>query len=235
MSDRANPRLDRLIGELAADLVGYATTRKFPRQVPLDDAAAIAARLQAQIDKGVEARAAAVATTGAEIACKRGCTGCCEEPIMVFRPEAARVAQWLAQPAQAATRAQFVAAYPAWKARIGELVTQLSHVFVDDAKRYTAHHVEAWKQGVLCPFNVEGDCTVYDVRPIVCRTGHALETSAHCSGSAPAPATRATFVPLDQFIAQTRKLLAATHNATAGQRGRPEALPHLVAEMLGIA
>lgn len=225
-------RLDQLIGELAADLDGYATTRKFPSKIPLGDAAAIAERMQTEIDKAVEARAEKIAASGAVLACHRGCAGCCEEPIMVFRPEAARVARWLALPENTDAKAHFLAAYPAWKARIGEAVAKLSHAYTAHPLSYKAQHVEAWKQGVLCAFNRDGDCTVYPVRPIVCRTGHALETSEHCTGAAPAPAMRATFVPLDQFVTRTRTLLVAVHNAARGARGRPEALPLLVAELL---
>src|ERR1041384_4842833 len=100
------------MSELASD-PGYATgERKFPRRVSLDDAAVIAQALQDEVDKGVEARAAAIAAQGQVVACKRGCNACCEEPIMIFRAEAARVARWLDQPENAETRAAFRAAYP---------------------------------------------------------------------------------------------------------------------------
>jgi Fe-S-cluster containining protein len=151
---------------------------------------------------------------------------------MVFRPEAARVWRWLAQPEHADARAAFLATYPEWNARIGETAAKLSELYAAEAENYIAHHVDAWREGVLCPFNRNGDCTVYPVRPIVCRTGHALDTNEHCSGASETPATRATFVPLDEFVVRTRRLLVATHNATRGSRGRPQALPHAVYAML---
>lgn len=224
--------IDNLIGELAADLEGYATHRKFPRRVQLQEAAEVAAFLQQQVDSGVEVRAAAIARSSAKLACTRGCNGCCEEPIMVFRPESARVGHWLAQPENVAARDAFLAAYPDWKARIGDLADKLSALFETDAANYVAHHVDVWRQGVLCPFNRDGDCTVYAVRPIICRTAHALDTNEYCSGASETPATHATFVPLDNFVARARRLLMATHNATPGTRGRPQALPHAVYAML---
>ena len=151
---------------------------------------------------------------------------------MVLRPEAARVARWLAEPENADARSAFLAAYPDWKARIGETVDKLSELFVTDATNYVSHHVDAWKKGVMCAFNRNGDCTVYPVRPISCRTSHALETNEHCTGAAEASAIRATFVPLDQFVARSRRLLMATHNATEGSRGQPTALPHAVYALL---
>lgn len=224
--------VETLINELAADLEGYAANRKFPRKVALDEASAVAAFIHEQVDQGVEARAQGIARSGAKLACARGCTGCCEEPIMVFRPEAARVAQWLARPENEGARTDFLDAYAAWNERIGDTSRKLSELFVSEPRNYVAHHVNAWRVGALCAFNRDGDCTVYAVRPTVCRTGHALDTSEHCSGASETPATRATFVPLDDFVARTRRLLIATHNATEGTRSRPEALPHAVHAML---
>jgi Fe-S-cluster containining protein len=193
----------------------------------------IAAGLQAEVDEGVEARTAAIKSQRLVLACQRGCTGCCEEPIMVFRPEAVQVARWLELPDHAAAREMFLAAYPEWKARTGDTPAKLSALFGEgDIAPYVAAHIEGWNQGVLCAFNHGGDCTIYPVRPITCRNGHALNTSERCNGAATQPATRAAFVPLDQFIPRTRKLLAATHNAMGGPKGRVEALCDVVYEML---
>lgn len=232
MEDKDRTRLRKLVKDLASG-PAYATGRRtFPRRVSLDDAATIASGLQAEVDIGVEARAATIAAQGMVLACKRGCCGCCEEPIMIFRPEAAQVARWLAQPENAEVRDAFLAAYPDWKQRVGDTPAKLSALFSGDPGPYVETHIEGWNKGVLCAFNRGGDCTIYPVRPITCRGGHALNTSEYCSGAAAKPAARATFVPLDQFIARTRKLLEATHNATGGPRSRVEALCDIVHAML---
>lgn len=224
--------VETLINELAADLDAFATNRPFPREVPLSEAAEVAAFLHEQVDMAVAARDEAIARANVKLACKRGCNACCQEPIIVTRPEAARVAQWLARPENAEAKAAFLAAYPAWNERIGKASAELAHRHVLDPENYNAHHIETWRHGVTCALNRDGDCLVYPVRPSVCRTGHALETNEHCSGAAETPATRATFVPLDQFVSRARRLLIATHNATAGDRWFPEALPHAVHAML---
>jgi Fe-S-cluster containining protein len=232
VDDKEAERLRNLVEELASD-PGYASgARKFPRRVSLDDAVTIAGGLQDEVDAGVAARDAQIASQSLVLACKRGCNGCCEEPIMIFRPEAARVARWLEQPENAAVRDAFRAAYRTWKAAVGDMPAKLSQLSAGDPGTYIAAHIEGWKLGVLCAFNHGGDCTIYPVRPIVCRNGHAINTSEYCHGASTRPATRATFVPLDQFIARTRKLLAATHNAARGPRGRIEALCQVVYEML---
>jgi len=233
MGDNDGDRLRKLVEDLASD-PGYASgQRKFPWRVSLDDAAAIAEALHEQVDQGVEARSAQIAAQGMVLACKRGCNGCCEEPIMVFRPEAARVARWLEQPEHADARAAFLAAYPDWKRRAGGTPAKLSAaLFSGEPGAYEAAHAEGHKQGVLCAFNQNGDCTIYPVRPTACRIGHALDTSEHCNGSSPRPAARASFVPLSKFVSRARALLAATHNAARGPKGRIEALCNAVYDLL---
>jgi Fe-S-cluster containining protein len=231
-ADDGGARIDQLVGELASD-PAYATgERKFPRRVSLDEAAQIAGRLQDEVDRGVEQREAMITAQGWQLACKRGCNNCCEEPIMIFRPEAARVARWLDLPENAEVRAAFRAAYPAWRDRQGDTPARLAATFANNPAAYVQAHKQAWAKRILCAFNVDGACTIYPVRPIVCRLGHALDTSEHCHGGATQPAHRATFVPLDQFVARTRKLLAAAHNAARGPKARVEALCNAVYELL---
>jgi Fe-S-cluster containining protein len=225
-------RLDQLVGELASN-PGYATGHaRFPRRVSLDEAGRIAGVLQDEVDRGVDQRAAMIDAQGWQLACKRGCNGCCEEPIMVFRPEAARVARWLDRPENGEIRAAFRAGYPAWRDRQGDTPARLSATFAADPARYVDAHKAAWARRILCAFNVDGACSIYPVRPIVCRLAHALDTSEHCRGGATQPAHRASFVPLDQFVATTRKLLAAAHHAARGPKGRVEALCTAVYELL---
>ena len=224
--------LERLVQELASD-PGYATgDRKFPRRVSLDEAAQIAGKLHDEVDRGVEARAQMIAAQGWTVACQRGCNNCCEEPIMVHRPEAARVARWLDRPENAEARAAFRAAYPAWRDRMGDTTARLSAMFVNAPGSYVQAHTEAWAKRVLCAFNRDGACMIYPVRPINCRTGHALDTNEYCRGGSPRPASRTTFVPLDQFVARSRKLLFAAHHAARGPKGRIEALCTVVYELL---
>ncbi len=229
MSVEVDARLDELIAELAADPKGG---RKFHRKVTLDEAARIAARVHAEVDRGVAARDELLAGQGKKLACGRGCCGCCEEPIMGYRPEAARVARWLEQPENTEARAHFLASYPIWRARFGDTLVRLAATFANNPSAYRDAHVAAWAKGVPCAFLRDGACTVYPVRPVACRTAHALDTAEFCNGAATESATRATFVPLDQFVAKTRTLLAAAHHAARGPSGRIEPLCDVVYELL---
>ena len=70
------------------------------------------------------------------------------------------------------------------------------------------------------------------VRPIVCRTAHALDTNAGCIAGATEPRQCANFVALDQFVAHTRRLLGTAHQAARGPKGKVEALCAVVYELL---
>jgi hypothetical protein len=225
-------RLNQLVDELASD-PGYATgARKFGRRVSNTDADAIAGALQHEIDRGVEARGEQIAQQGLQLACKRGCNGCCEEPIMVFRPESMRVVRWLERPENAEVRAAFRAQYPAWRDKVGSTPDKLSAKYVQEPLAYTEAHVAAWRMGVMCAFNRDGACMIYPVRPSNCRTAHALDTAEFCNGASTRPAARVTFVPLEKFVTRSRQLLAAAHNAARGPKGRVEALCKIVYETL---
>jgi hypothetical protein len=226
--------IDALIGELASDPAYASGDRKFERKVGLDEAAAIAARLHDEVDRGVAEREAMIAAQGWQLACKVGCNYCCEEPIMVHRPEAARVVRWLERPENAAARAAFRASYPAWRDRQGDTPARLADVYVRDPASYVDAHARAWAKRVLCAFNHDGACSIYQVRPTVCRAAHALDSADACIGGADRTRQRATFVPLDRFVAKTRSLLAAAHHAARGPKRRVEALCTVVNELLPV-
>jgi Fe-S-cluster containining protein len=232
MATDNDPQLAQLVGELASDPAYASGQRNFSRRVSLDEAARIAAMLQDEVDNGVDARQQLIDRENWQLACKPGCNSCCEEPIMVYRPEAARVARWLDRPENAEARAAFRAAYPAWRERQGSTPGRLSTIFASNPDGYVQAHKDAFARRILCAFNVEGKCTIYPVRPIVCRIAHALDTNENCHGGATEAVHRATFVPLDQFVTRTRALLSAAHHAARGPKRRVEALCTVVYELL---
>ncbi len=218
-------RLGRLVQELAADPAYASGRRSFPRTVTAEDAVAIAGALTREIDRGCEARARVAERDGVKLACGRGCNGCCQEPILVYRPESVRVAAWLALPENSAARESFLAAYPIWKGQAGDGPEKLAALTVNgDVATFKAAHVAEWRKQVLCAFNRGGDCSIYPVRPGVCRNAHAVGSSERCSGASNAPATRLEFVPLDTFLERARMLLRAAHHAMGGPRGQPQPL-----------
>lgn len=230
-----DPGLRRLFDELIADR-RYAEGRKsFPRTLTIDDAVAITGYLHEELDEAAAARAVAARQIGHPLACKAGCTACCEELVMVFRPEAERVARWLELPANAAAKASFLAAYPAWKARVGDVPDRHADAFMrGDEAGLLAIHIAQWQKRILCAFNQDGNCTVYPVRPLLCRDAHALDTADRCIGndmSGPSP-NRMQSDDLDAFINDARIRIRAAHHAIGGPRMRPASLCEAVYTLL---
>jgi hypothetical protein len=229
-------RLGRIVYELRSE-VGYATgERRFAGELTTDDAADIADVLHEKMDDGTAARARLAVEHGVKIACGRGCTGCCEEMVIVPLPEALAVARWLARPENAERRAAFVAAYARWRAAAGDAPERLAALTVHNRDRadYTKAHVEYWRRRNLCAFNQDGDCTIYPVRPMVCRDAHAIETNERCFGdyAGGEPAGHIRYTPLVELVDKASHLLQAAHNALSDEPNRHEALCSAVVRLL---
>jgi hypothetical protein len=229
------PRQTRLATELAADRAYASGKRAWKGTVTADDAIAIAEDLHGTADQAAAARAAAAAQMGRPLACTAGCTGCCEEMVMVFRPEALRVARWLERPENEAAREAFVAAYGAWKARVGDAPARLAAAFASgDEAAHLRAHIAQWKERVLCAFNRDGLCSIYEVRPLLCRDAHALDTPAHCYGDDPSgkPPVHLDSEDVDAFLEHARVTLRAVHHAIGGPRLEPASLCDAVHALL---
>ncbi len=230
-----DPRLRALFDELISN-DGYVSGRRsFPRTLTPDDAVAMTAELHAELDEVADNRARAAARMGKPLACGPGCNGCCEELVMVFQPEILRIARWLEAPANAAARQRFLEAYPAWKARIGDAPAQLEAAFVaGDNPAFMAMYRAQWRKRILCAFNHDGMCLIYDVRPLVCRNAHAVGTSAYCVGGDPGGriADRMESKEFDAWFSRARGAVRAAHHAIGGPKQRPTSIVEAVHERL---
>ncbi len=175
----ATPDRDKLLA-VADELAGAAAAppaRGRKVRLPVvsaQDNAGLIALLHDQLDRAIEVREAYLAEQGETVACGRGCNACCTAPVVVGEAEAAAIAVWLAdRPEQLA---RFQTLYPQWRAALGSLIEDLFAI----AERDQAA-MEYRSRRVLCPFNEAGDCTIYPVRPALCRKAHALQSAEPCS------------------------------------------------------
>lgn len=224
--------LGRLMDELLSNQGYIDGRRRFPRTVTPLDALHIAGILHDEIDAGCEARAGAARTRRLKIACEAGCNACCEQPIIVYLPEAIRIAEWLKLPENEAVKRAFLEAYPAWRERAADHFDAITHARDDDASREA--HIAQWRRKLMCAFNVDGRCSIYRVRPIVCRHAHALDSNELCraenyTGTIP---VGMPYPPLDRAAERARALLKALHHALGGEKNRRMALCRAVAERL---
>src|SRR5258708_5296682 len=109
---------------VALELADAITAREEGRQVKLpviqrSDAADLVGVMHAQLDDAITRRDAQV---GSRMACTKGCNACCKFAVVVTEGEAVAVAEYVSRPEHADVRARFEAAYPAWRAKLGDLV-----------------------------------------------------------------------------------------------------------------
>jgi Fe-S-cluster containining protein len=229
-------RLGQLVAQLDSDERYAVGARRFPGYVTADDAVAIAEALADELDAGCATRAELAAAEGLKIACSAGCHHCCTIVVLAYRPEVLRIVRWLEQPENAASRDRFVAAYPKWRAQVGDAVDQLPQLFRAGKKAaFESLHMELWRKGALCAFNHDGLCSIYPVRPLGCRNAHALDTAERCVPDPPGgqPPSAVSFLPLEEFLQRATRMLRATHNAISTQRHHQEALCSAVRRGLG--
>ena len=166
---------------IALELADAVSAREQGKHVKLPvirhtDAAALTNLMNAQLDEAIARRDAEI---GARMACHKGCNHCCTSPVLTTEGEAVAIVEWLREPAHADVRARFEAAYPKWRNTLGELVAQAG-----DSR--SAQETKEWgmrvqKRQAMCAFNHEGACSIYPVRPALCRKAHALDTNQHCA------------------------------------------------------
>jgi hypothetical protein len=221
-----------LVAELGSD-PAYATgRRRFPRTVSVEDAVWITGEGHERLDEAVEERARLARARGRVVACASGCSACCEQPVTVYRPEAELIAAWLRRPENAAAREAFLAAYPAWRERAGDAFAPIvAAIAAGDVAAEEQAHLAAFRGGNRCAFNRDDLCTIYPVRPAVCRHCHALETADRCRAESYLPSTM-SFVPADRLLAVSRQVARAMHHALGGARATPMALCEAVHERL---
>jgi Fe-S-cluster containining protein len=211
----------------------YATGEvPFPGGLARADAIAIAADAQTAVDLATEARAKAIAATGAQLACKAGCAACCDQLVGVFAAEAELIADWLRAPEQGTVQAAFLAAYPRWREQTGDRLARIVAATGTPAEMDIV--MEQWLSRVRCAFNHDGLCSIYPVRPSVCRACHAVDTPDLChpaDGKDLAPRTM-HFVPLENLRRKLRGLELAMHHALDGPRLQAEALCEAIYQRL---
>lgn len=105
------------------------------------------------------------------VPCRKGCNQCCHISVAIFEPEARILA-----------------------AASGRTMTKVERGLQESAEALTESQAKYY--GVPCPFLKDGECSVYEARPMACRAHHSLcDTAEQCDtrgqviGSAPTVAT----------------------------------------------
>jgi hypothetical protein len=167
-----------------------------------------------QVDQATADRQRSLESKGKKVACHAGCSRCCT--LMVTAPggETVTIGRWLSRPEQAEIKERFLARYPAWAAQATDLVESWNEA----ARRYDQPEKlriaqEFWERGVMCAFNHEGRCSIYPVRPLVCRDMHALETPDNCVPEKATEVKQWNFPPLKDYLELIKPVITTMHAA----------------------
>lgn len=200
------------LDELLNDLGEAADGKRHLPVVTGEDAAAVVGLFHAQVDRGTEARARAAASRGHPVACADRCNACCASIPIVFAGESVAIARWLREHPE--ERAHFEEHYPKWEASLADaLVDYAAAAKAEDVPAAERSLRTAWLRSVMCAFNRDGSCTIYDVRPSICRDVHALDTAEHCQRTTRRGVQTMAFPPLDDYLVTIRPVTLALHAA----------------------
>jgi SEC-C motif/Putative zinc- or iron-chelating domain len=199
--------LDRLAGALVD---AHRARRRLP-VVSAGDAAALMGALHGELDRGIAMRDQVAARQGETIACERGCAACCHNVVVARAGDTVAIAAWLAAPERAEVRAGFVAGYARWRRELGPRL--------DEIRAATARGVRGELDAIvrrtpaLCAFNQDGACTIYPVRPAICRTHHALDTAERCAIDVDETPHQLAWKPLDDLVERQAEVERALEEA----------------------
>ena len=143
----------------SADKVREAAVRHLSDKCGSPLAITFVRNLQTGIDQVVSA----AINQGVALACKVGCNYCCSARVEAIAPEVFRIAREIA-------------------ARPAEEI----NAHIERLRDYVAmpSAVAPWQQRRPCPFLIDDLCSIYEVRPGVCRKAHSLDV-AKCAANAP--------------------------------------------------
>jgi len=117
------------------------------------------------------------------LACQPGCDFCCYNQVELTAPEALLLGSFLPP--------DFLRT-PSGCAGTGGRVP-------GSAGRQTKEQLAALRAEFPCPLLADGRCSVYEVRPLMCRAMHSLDV-ATCRQELPSPASRACHSTLTAHI-----------------------------------
>ncbi|MEI4771427.1 YkgJ family cysteine cluster protein [Psychrobacillus sp. FJAT-51614] len=111
--------------------------------------------------------------TKTQPSCKSNCSGCCKYPIWTSAVESMYISNWIRTNMDQDTLEQIHENFDTWYEEIGEWAE--GYKYGDKIK-----HDEYTRKNIKCPFLINNSCSIYDARPIVCRTYFSYGNPKNC-------------------------------------------------------
>ncbi len=169
-TDETLPRLPDLLAFDAEELADRMLEPATLQAIYEESAAQLSANRTAQglyslVDSAIETMEQVwsdIAADEPDYACRKGCSWCCHQTVMVTAPEALLVAQYIRERFDAETIASL-------RDRIAGNAAEIDGLSNDDRL----------DRGLACVFLQDGDCSIYPARPLPCRGGFS-EDADYC-------------------------------------------------------
>lgn len=123
---------------------------------------------------------------GKTISCHKGCTICCDELVTISLQEGEAIAYYLYQHDMALS--SFIKAFPRWLSEVSgheEILTEAEdaksrgfdgQISFEQMQSISGEaSVSYWKLHIHCPFLIDNQCSIYEVRPWACAALFSME------------------------------------------------------------
>jgi len=221
--------IDRLVRALCEGDEGHHLTERMSH----GEAADVIADLYVAHQDAVRRLPVVAEELGHEIACQRGCHECCYELVLVTAAEAHVMALELLRPENAVLLERFEAQADDWldasEARAQRACVALAAA---DWPTYLEKRREHHRARQLCPLNQDGECTLYDARPLRCRSAWVVDSADRCGPDVEPRPQLVSYPAYEQFLAMTRRLSSGLQEAVGRPGERRQSLPYAVCEEL---
>ena len=109
--------------------------------------------------------------------CKQGCAHCCNQIIPVHAVEEFSITQFANQKLNAETKSIISKQLEAWIKNLNDLFPNHKVIFEEE---YAKLVVDIANNRTACPFLISNECSIYEARPIACRTHYVTDSPGAC-------------------------------------------------------
>lgn len=124
--------------------------------------------------------AADVALANEPKACSKGCWHCCRQLIRVHAAEELPITDYIKKNFSSELRRRVQYNLQKWFQTLEANTPPKELLSEEDVEAFGVYHM---KNGVRCPFLVDGACSIYPVRPTLCRTFYVKDRPEDCEAN----------------------------------------------------
>jgi Fe-S-cluster containining protein len=135
------------------------------------------------LHQATDAEMASAQADGLKVACQPGCKHCCAARVEALAPEVFLIADQVQQLAPK-DKAALVDRLQTHATTTQNIAQDAAHDITQNTRQDATQDTTPWSQRPTCPLLVNSLCSVYAVRPAVCRKAHSLDVKA-CEAGAP--------------------------------------------------